>query len=282
VESAADQREEMLERWEAGAAGWSRRADSIQEFGMRVSVWMVEQLGLQAGQRVLDLACGPGDTGFLAAELVKPGGTLLASDASRSMLGVATGRARDLGVTNVEFKQLELEWIDLPTASVDGALCRWGLMFTVDPGAALQEIRRVLRPGGRLAAAVWDRPEENPWATLPTRALVELGHIEPPDPTAPGMFALADPQRLRDLLETAGFTEVIVERIELVRADVSVSAYLEETLDLSRPFAEVWEGLSELQRRQLRERLDELARPYLTPEGAVRFPARSLVAAGGA
>jgi ubiquinone/menaquinone biosynthesis C-methylase UbiE len=282
VESAADQREEMLERWEAGAAGWSRRADSIQEFGMRVSVWMVEQLGLQAGQRVLDLACGPGDTGFLAAELVKPGGTLVASDASRSMLGVATGRARDLGVTNVEFKQLELEWIDLPTASVDGALCRWGLMFTVDPGAALQEIRRVLRPGGRLAAAVWDRPEENPWATLPTRALVELGHIEPPDPTAPGMFALADPQRLRDLLETAGFTEVIVERIELVRADVSVSAYLEETLDLSRPVAEVWEGLSELQRRQLRERLDELARPYLTPEGAVRFPARSLVAAGGA
>src|SRR5579863_9207073 len=146
MESAADQRAERLERWERGAVGWSRRADSIQEFGMRVSVWMVEHLGLQPGQRVLDLACGPGDTGFLAAELVKPGGSLIASDASRAMLGVATGRARDLGVTNVEFMQLELEWIDVPTASIDAILCRWGLMFAFDPGAALQEARRALRP----------------------------------------------------------------------------------------------------------------------------------------
>src|SRR5437588_3831934 len=127
-----DPRLEMLERWDRGAAGWSRRADSVQEFGMRVSVWMVEHLDLQPGQRVLELAAGPGDTGFLAAELVKPGGTLISSDASRSMLGVATGRARDLGVTNVEFRQIELEWIDLDTAGVDAALCRWGLMLVGD------------------------------------------------------------------------------------------------------------------------------------------------------
>src|SRR5947199_6845213 len=210
MESSADQRLEMLERWERGAAGWSRRADSIQEFGMRVSVWMVEHLDLQPGQTVLELASGPGDTGFLAAELVRPGGTLISSDASRAMLGVAAGRARDLGVTNVQFKRLELEWIDLPTASVDAILCRWGLMLTFDPGAALQEARRVLRPGGRIALSVWDVPERNPWATIPNRALLELGHIEPPDPDAPGMFALADPGRLKELAYEAGFIDVIV------------------------------------------------------------------------
>jgi len=282
VESAADQREEMLERWEQGAAGWSRRADAIQEFGMRVSVWMVEQLALQPGQRVLDLACGPGDTGFLAAELVRPGGTLLASDASRAMLGVAGGRARDLGVRNVEFRQLELEWIDLPTASVDAALCRWGLMFTLDPAAAVQEIRRVVRPGGRAALAVWDRPEANPWASIPTRALVELGYAEAPDPSAPGMFALADPGRLRALLEDAGFTEVVVEAVELERSDPSLAAFIEETIDLSRPFATVWEGLSEAQRERLAERIASLAAPYVNEEGGVRLPGRSLVAAGTA
>ncbi len=282
MESAADQRDEILERWEQGAAGWSRRADAIQEFGMRVSVWMIEHLDLQPGQRVLELACGPGDTGFLAAELVKPGGTLIASDASRAMLGVATGRARDLGATNVEFKQLELEWIDLPTASVDAALCRWGLMLALDPPAALQEIRRVVRPGGRIALAVWDRPEENPWATVPPRALVELGHVQPPDPCAPGMFALADPGRLGQLLEDAGFTEVIVDAVDLVRPEPSLDAYVEETLDISRSFAEVWERLSEEQREQLRERIGVLAERFVTGDQGVQFPGRSLVAAASA
>ncbi len=154
---------------------------------MRVSVWMVEHLDLQPGQTVLELAAGPGDSGFLAAELVKPGGTLISTDASRAMLGVASGRARDLGVTNVEFKQVELEWIDLPTASVDAVLCRWGLMFAVDPGAALQEMRRVITPRGHVDHSRFGmRRSSNPWATVINRALVELGHVEPSEPRGTG------------------------------------------------------------------------------------------------
>jgi ubiquinone/menaquinone biosynthesis C-methylase UbiE len=271
--------DDLLERWERGAAGWSRRADSVQEFGMRVSVWMVEQLDLQHGQRVLDLACGPGDTGFLAAELVRPGGTLIASDASDAMLGVARGRARDLGVTNVEFKRLQLEWIDLPTASVDAALCRWGLMFVVDPATALQEIRRALRPRGRLALAVWDVPERNPWATIPTRALVELGHVDPPDPNAPGMFALADRERLRDLIEDAGLVDPLVESVELERTEPNIDSFLAETTDLSRPFADVRERLSGQQWSEVAAKITSMAEPFTSAEGALRFPARSLVAA---
>jgi SAM-dependent methyltransferase len=282
MESAAEQREEMLERWERAAAGWSRHADSIQEFGMRVSVWMVEHVALQPGQEVLELACGPGDTGFLAAELVKPGGTLIASDASRAMLGVASGRARDLGVTNVEFRQLELEWVDLPTASVDAILCRWGLMFAVDPAAALQEARRALRPGGRIALAVWDDPDANPWATLTTRTLVELGHAVPPDPDAPGMFALADADRLGRLLEEAGFMDVFVDSIELARSSPSLELYLEETLDLNQPFADIWRRLSERHRDEVRARISTLAEPFTDEDGALRLPARSLVAAAAA
>jgi ubiquinone/menaquinone biosynthesis C-methylase UbiE len=282
MESAADQRAEMLERWDRVAPAWSRRADSIQEFGMRVSVWMVEQLGLQPGQRVLELACGPGDTGFLAAELVKPGGTLIASDASRAMLGVASGRARDLGVTNAEFKQFDLEWIDLPTATVDAALCRWGLMFAVDPGAALQEMRRVVRPQGRVAVAVWDDPELNPWATITTRALVELGHETPPDPNGPGMFALADPNRLGRLLEDAGFLDVRVDSVELSRSDSSIDSYLEETLDISGAFFDAWGRLSEPDREQVRERIVASAAVFTADDGSVRFPARSLVASASA
>lgn len=282
MDSAADQRAEMLERWDRAASGWSRRADSIQEFGMRVSVWMVEHLALQPGERVLELACGPGDTGFLAAELVKPGGTLIASDASRAMLGVASGRARDLGVTNVEFRQLELEWIDLETASVDTVLCRWGLMFAVDPGAALQEVRRVVRPQGRAALAVWDQPEANPWATIPSRALVELGHVVAPDPDAPGMFVLADRDRLRGLLEDAGFVEVRIDSVDLSRSNGGIEQFLQETIDVSGQFGEVWRRLSERHRDELRERIAALAAPFTAADGSLRLPARSLVAAASA
>jgi len=282
MERAGGSQPEAIERWDRGAAGWSRRADAIQEFGMRVSVWMVEQLDLQPGQRVVDLAAGPGDTGFLAAELVKPGGTLITSDASEAMLGVARGRARDLGVTNVEFRRLQLEWIDLPTASVDAAVCRWGVMLASDPAAALQEIRRVLRPGGKVALAVWAAPEHNPWATIPSRALVELGYAEPPDPDAPGMFALADPERLRELIGDAGFVEVLIDSVKLRRDAPGVDGFIEETLDLTRSFADARERLSGEQWGEVKRLITSLAEPFAAADGSLRLPACSLVAAANA
>jgi SAM-dependent methyltransferase len=274
-------RAQMRERWQRGAAGWGRRADSIQEFGLPVSVWMIEQLNLQPGQRVLELACGPGDTGFLAAEQVQPGGVVVETDVSDAMLGVAKGRARDLGAANVEFQRMDLEWLDLQAASVDAILCRWGLMFAVDQQAAAREMRRVLRPGGRAALAVWDAPERNPWATIPTRALVELGHVEPPDPSAPGMFVLAASGRLREVLESGGLTDVVVEPLELVRRDPGVDDFIKGTLDMSTPFAEVRDRLSPAEWEAVEQRVAELAEPFLT-DGRLVFPAQTLVAVASA
>jgi SAM-dependent methyltransferase len=271
--------EEILERWERSAAGWSSQADAIRDFGMPVSAWMIDQLRLQPGQRVLELAAGPGDTGFMAAELVSPGGTLISTDGAEPMLGIARERAQRMGVENVEFKRIQLQWIDLETATVDAALCRWGLMFLADPGSALQEIRRVLRPGGRAALAVWAGPELNPWATIPTRALVELGHAEPPDPSAPGMFVLADADRVRGLLDSAGFTETLVEPVELSRPADGVEEFVEETMALSRPFGEVRERLSTEQWDQVKARIAALAEPFTQADGSMRFPACSLAAA---
>ena len=270
---------DVLERWQRAAKGWSARADEIRDFGMPVSVWIIDQLGLQPGQRVLELAAGPGDTGFMAAELVSPGGTLISTDAAGPMLEIARERARALEVPNVEFQELDLGWIDLETASVDAALCRWGLMFTSDPGSSLQEIRRVLRPRGRVALAVWAEPERNPWATIPTRALVELGHVEPPAPDAPGMFALADAERVRELLEGAGFVDAVVDQVALERHDEGVEHYIAETTDLSQPFAEVRARLTDEQWAEVAARIAELAEPFTAEDGSLRFPACSLGAA---
>lgn len=249
---------------------------------MPVSLWMIKQLGLRYGQRVLELACGPGDTGFVAAELIQPGGTLVSSDAAETMLDVARARAHELGIENVEFARLELEWIDLPTASVDAVVCRWGLMLTVDPEAAAQEIRRVLRPGGRVALAVWDEPARNPWATIPTRALVERGLSAAPDPTAPGMFALAAPGQLQDLLESAGFLDVVVETVAVKREYARIDMYIEETLDVSPTFADVYLELDENEQAALRREIVSLAGPLLAANGSVALPGAALVAAASA
>jgi SAM-dependent methyltransferase len=275
-------RAELLDRWERAAAGWGRRAQHMREFGMPVSAWMIEHAGLQPGQRVLELAAGPGDTGFLAAELIRPGGVLISSDASEPMQEIARARAREFGVDNVEFKRLELEWIDLPTAAVDVVMCRWGVMLTVDPEAALREVRRVLAPGGRVVLAVWDQAELNPWAMISDSALIELGHATPPDPGAPGMFSLAAPGQLHELLEAAGFVEVVVQSLELPRPPVTVQEEIAEKRDLSRGFSDAYERLSEDERRIVDEKIASLSQPYAGADGRLVLPARSLVAAASA
>jgi SAM-dependent methyltransferase len=268
----------MLDRWERAAPGWGKRAERVRDMGMAVSLWLIDHLDLQPGERLLELAAGPGDTGFLAAELIQPGGTLICSDATDAMLDVARDRAQRLGVDNVEFRRLELEWIDLDTASVDAVLCRWGVMLVPDPEAALREIRRVVRPGGRVALAVWDAADANPWATIPGRALVELGHVDPPDPSAPGMFALAAPGRLQELLEAAGFTEVTVEPVTLDRSYERFDDYLEETLDLSLAFSEPWGDMDGDERGRVVARMTELVEPFRQAEGELVLPGRSLAA----
>jgi SAM-dependent methyltransferase len=273
---------EIVARWTRAAAGWGRHAERMREFGMPVSAWMIEHADLQRGQKVLELAAGPGDTGFLAAELVKPGGTLLSTDAAETMLEVARSRAAQLGIDNVEFKRIELEWIDLDTASFDVALCKWGLMFTIDPEAALREVRRVLRPGGRIALAAWDEPAANAWATIPTQAMVELGHTTPPDPDAPGMFVLSAPGRLQDLLESAGFVDVVVDAVPTPRSFAGIEEYVAETHEISSFFGETYDPLPADERQAVMRKISELAQPCMAADGSVSFTGRSLVAAADA
>lgn len=273
-----EQRASSREAWERSAAGWGNRAGRIRDWGMPVSVTMVDALALQPGDRVLELAAGPGDTGFMAAELIQPGGTLICSDGAAAMLDVARERARAAGVTNVEFRQLELEWIDLETATVDAVLCRWGIMLIVDPPAAALEIRRVLRPGGRAAFAVWDEAIRNPWATIPGSTLIELGHAERPDPQAPGMFTLAPPGRLAELLSEAGFTDVKVQPVTLERHYATLAEFVEETVEMSPMFSAAYAELDPSAQAEVVEAIHAKGAEYAAADGHVTLPGSSLVA----
>jgi len=277
-----EQRAASRETWEQAAAGWGRLAGRVRDWGMGLSATMVDALALAPGQRVLELAAGPGDTGFMAAELIAPGGTLICSDGAEAMLEVARERAASQGISNVEFRQLELEWIDLPTADVDAVLCRWGIMLAVDSEAAAQEIRRVTRPGGRAALAVWDEPARNPWTTVAADALTELGFLAPVSPDEPGMFKLAGDGVLRELLESAGLLEVEVTTVAMERRCDGIDQYLAETLAMSTRFRAGYHALDFEQQRAMKRLLTRRARPFTAADGSLTLPGSSLVARASA
>jgi SAM-dependent methyltransferase len=275
-------RDASLQGWEEAAAGWVRSQELLREFGAPVSHWLIDAVAPQPGQRVLELAAGLGETGLLAAELVAPVGGAVISDQAEAMLSGARERAAALGLSNVEFQVLNAEWIDLPVASVDVVLCRWGYMLMADPAAALGETRRVLRPSGRAALAVWDAIEHNPWALLPGAELRERGLTPPPVPGAPGPFALGSADRLRELLEQAGFAELRVQTLQLHRRHASFEEFWETTLDLSRPFHDAVLTRPQTEIEEIRAAVRERLEPYEAAGGVLDIPGRTLVASASA
>jgi SAM-dependent methyltransferase len=275
-------RSSSLSGWEEAATGWVRRQEAIRALGTPVSRWMLDAVYLKPGERVLELAAGLGETGMRAAELVAPTGGVIISDQAEAMLEGARARAAEIGLSNVEFQVLGAEWIDLPLASVDAVLCRWGYMLLADPAAALGETRRVLRPGGRAALAVWDSVEHNPWALNPTLELIERGLTQPPSPGTPGPFALGDRDRVRALLEQAGFTNINVQALDIEQRHPSFEVFWETTLDVSRGFHDAVLSCTEPQIAEIRAALAARLAPYTSADGALAIPARTLVASAAA
>ena len=277
-----DFRADARERWEKAAQGWERRRGAFQRATQPVSMWLVEHVEPQPGHTVLELAGGVGDTGLLAAELVQPGGKVILTDGAEAMVEAARRRAEDLGVRNVEARTMEAEWIDLPTASVDGVLCRWGFMLLADPEAALRETRRVLRSNGRVALAAWGDPKANPWLSEINAVGEERGLAEKPLPGTPGPFAFAEPGRIEGLLDDAGFEDVVVEPLDFVYAYDSLDAYFDHQLDMSTRLRDQVKTLGPADHTHFRDAVDARLQDYVRADGSVELPARTWVAAATA
>lgn len=275
-------RDASLQGWEEAAAGWVRSQDSLREFGAPVSHWLIDAVAPQPGQRVLELAAGLGETGLLAAELVAPVGGAIVSDQAEAMLAGARERAAALGLSNIEFQVINAEWIDLPVASVDIVLCRWGYMLMADPAAALGETRRVLSSGGRVAFAVWDSIEHNPWAALPGAELRERGLTSPPSPGTPGPFALGDAERVHELMAQAGFEDLRVQTLDLHRRHGSFDEFWETTLDLSRAFHDAVLARPQKEIEEIQAAVRARLNAYEDASGVLDIPGRTLVASASA
>jgi ubiquinone/menaquinone biosynthesis C-methylase UbiE len=262
--------------WATVSKGWEASADAFRRNTMPVAAWMIDHTAPQAGHTVLDLAAGIGDTGFLAAALIQPGGTLITSDVVPEMLAAAQRRAEALGITNVRFKQIDASQpIDLETASIDIVLCRWGYMLMDDPENALRETRRILRPGGRVALAAWASAAENRWSSLPIDLLLERGLVEPIEPGASGQFAWGEEGVVAEHLENAGFVDYEVETIDFPIRYASVDAWWATSRSMS-----IRAGRARVDDpAELLAALADAAREWTAADGSIAVPARTWVAA---
>ncbi|HYI75923.1 MAG TPA: methyltransferase domain-containing protein [Gaiellaceae bacterium] len=265
-----------LENWQTMAAGWERMRPEVERVMRPVSERMVQALAPQPGDTLLELAAGPGDTGFLAVTLISDG-RLVSSDFSSEMVEVARRRSAELELANVEHRVIDAEEIDLEDDSVDGVLCRFGYMLMPDPAAALAETHRVLRRDGRLALGVWSTGARNPWISVAGRILLDLGLTPPPEPDTPGMFVLADEERLRGLLQGAGFVVETVEDVPVLFEYPDVDAYLRRSVDTGGMFARAWNDATADQRATITARIVDGFEPFAV-DGGYELPGVAVVA----
>jgi SAM-dependent methyltransferase len=268
-----------VEMWAGVAGQWGDQADEIDERGAAITETMLARTAPAPGERVLELACGPGGAGLAAAALVGDSGEATLSDAVPAMVAIAAARAADRGLSNVRTAVLDLDQIDRPDGSYDVVLCREGLMFAVEPAGAVREIHRVLRPGGRVAVAVWGPREENPWLALVLDAVgAELGMPVPP-PGIPGPFSLDDRASLAGLVTGAGLAGVAVEDVAVPLRSPSFEAWWTRTTALAGPLAAIVAGLPDATRAALADRLRAALIPYTSAAG-VELPGLAVVASG--
>jgi SAM-dependent methyltransferase len=189
---------------------WLTYEDAYDRMLQPFATMILDAADLAASERVLDVGCGCGATTRDAARLVAPG-VALGVDLSEPMLERARAGAAAAGLSNISFEQADVQVHPLDPESFDAVISRFGIMFFDDPTAAFANLHRATRRGGRLACVCWQSLAENEWLLVPGAALAE--HVPLP-PTgadgAPGMFAFADPARLRNVLRDAGWNDITI------------------------------------------------------------------------
>ncbi|HEX9713424.1 MAG TPA: methyltransferase domain-containing protein [Actinomycetota bacterium] len=264
----------IREIWDRLADAWDRNRAVVWRFTRGVSEHLIRRLDPKPGETILEVGTGPGDTGFLIAEQLAPGGTLIGTDLSPNMLERARAAADRLGLSNVELRVMDAMALELPDASVDGVVGRFVYHLLPDPARAFAEARRVLRPGGRLCFAVFGPDEEMRFDGALNEANALRGLSLPPGISID--IDLNEPGIITTLLTKAGFSGVEVDEVPFIVDFPDADEMWRYIVEMYGRQAELIRSLSSDEQLAFRETLLEQLAPYCDDAGAYAIPAMCL------
>jgi enediyne biosynthesis protein CalE5 len=275
-------RDGQRQQWDSAATGWRKWSEVIDGAASGISERLVELAGVEAGNRVLDVAAGYGEPTLTAARAAGPEGTVVATDISAEMIAFGRERARAAGLENIKFVESDAASLEFPEDSFNAALSRWGIIFEPDGEAAAARVRRFLEPGARMAISSWGAPDRVPFLAIPMRTAMQRLDAPPPPPETPGPLSRPTPDALGGLLGTAGFSEVEVEEADVTFEWQSAEDFTTFIKEIAPPIRAIIEPHPPDVQEETWGAITDAIGQEAAPDGTVRLQNLVLLAAGGA
>jgi len=260
-------KETTRQQWQTAAEPWFRWTPQIQRWLGPSTELMLDLANVGPGMAVLDIAAGAGEPAITAAKRVGPSGKVLATDISPNILTYAERAAASAGLTNLETRVMDGESLDLPDASFDVVISRVGLIYFPDQQKALSEMRRVLKPGGRIGAIVYSTPDRNRFFSIPVGIIRRRAQLPPPQPGQPGPFSLGGPGVLEDAYRRAGFQNIEVRAVDAPVAMASTAECVQFERDSFGALHQMMSSLSEAERAETWAEIERDLSAFESPAG---------------
>ena len=272
--------QEVINRWSASAPYWEKHGEIIRQMFAPITQALVEEAGIGQSHAVLDIAMGPGEPALSVAALVGPEGRVFGIDAIPEMVAAARRAADRLGLKNAQFDVAFADRLPFPADAFDAVISRFGVMFFPSPVDAVREMLRVLKPGRKLALAVWHFADRNPFHY--TLSQVIDRYIEPPTlaPDAPDAFRFAQAGKLAQVLTEAGAMTARERLFQFtIQTPISAEDYWTLRLEMSEKFQKKIAMLSQEQAIEVKRQVLDALREYSSDRG-MSLPAEVLIVSG--